>query len=184
LVFNFINYFSSVLFTPTRRGLKEFFFISNLIINSIKVEVTLLKCLMKMRKKDALELKKIKERSFWSQMQVEAAIGRVRFGFGSNISGQFDLLEKIETGRVGSIYMLCFFRSLIDFDWIEGDLRSDQVRSGLDRSGQFDFFLKNQIGLGSNSDRSDRFLRSDRVLPPLDPSSQHCRRKSIIFFFM
>jgi hypothetical protein len=85
LVFNFINYFSSVLFTPTRRGLKEFFFfISNLIINSIKVEVTLLKCLMKMRKKDALELKKIKERSFWSQMQVEAAIGRVGSGSDSD----------------------------------------------------------------------------------------------------
>jgi hypothetical protein len=80
--------------------------------------------------------------------------------------------------------MLCFFRSLIDFNWIEGDLGSDQVWSGLDRLGQFDFFKKNQIGLGSNPDRSDRFLRSDRVLPPLDPSSQHCRRKSIISFFM
>jgi hypothetical protein len=29
--------------------------------------------------------------------------------------------------RVGSIYILCFFRFLIDFDWIEGHLISDRV---------------------------------------------------------
>jgi hypothetical protein len=40
--------------------------------------------------------------------------GRFGFGFGS---GQFDFLEEIGSGRikVGSIYMFCFFRSLIDF---------------------------------------------------------------------
>jgi hypothetical protein len=56
---------------------------------------------------------------------------RVGFGFGSGGSGQFDFLEEIGSGRVrsgsvwvGSIYMLCFFRSLIDFDWIESHLIS------------------------------------------------------------
>jgi hypothetical protein len=47
-------------------------------------------------------------------------VGRFGFGFGSDGSGQFDFLIEIGSGqgRVGSIYMLCFFRSLIDFDWI------------------------------------------------------------------
>jgi hypothetical protein len=48
-------------------------------------------------------------------------------GFGSNGSGQFDFLEEIRLGRVGSIYILCFFRSLIDSDWIKGHLISGQV---------------------------------------------------------
>jgi hypothetical protein len=72
--------------------------------------------------------------------------GRVGFGFGSDGSGQFDFLEEIRSGRVGSvsgrvglIYMLCFFRSLINFDWIEDHLISGRVRV---RSDQFDF-LKN-----------------------------------------
>jgi hypothetical protein len=59
--------------------------------------------------------------------------GRVGFGFRSGGSGQFDLLEEIWSGRVGSIYMLCFFISLIDFDWIEGHLISGRVRSDSDR---------------------------------------------------
>jgi hypothetical protein len=87
-----------------------------------------------------------------------------RVGFGSD---QFDFLEEIGLGRVrlgsgwvGSIYMLCFFRSLIDFDWIEGHLISDRVGSSRIRVGsnQFDFLKK--IG-------SDRIGRVSRVLPPL-----------------
>jgi hypothetical protein len=56
----------------------------------------------------------------------------VAIGFRSGGSGQFDLLEEIgsESGRVGSIYMLYFFRSLIDFDWIKGHLISGRVESG------------------------------------------------------
>jgi hypothetical protein len=69
-------------------------------------------------------------------------------------SGQFDFLEEIRSGWVGSIYMLCFFRSLIDFDWIEGHLISDRVGSS-------------RVRVGSYPDGSDRFLESDRVLPPL-----------------
>jgi hypothetical protein len=48
-------------------------------------------------------------------------------------SGQFDFLEEIGLDRVGSIYMLCFFRFLIDFDLIEGHLISDQVGFRSDR---------------------------------------------------
>jgi hypothetical protein len=61
----------------------------------------------------------------------KVAIGRVRFGFrfGSDGSSQFNFLEEIGSGRVrfGSIYMLCFFRSLIDFDWIKNHLISGRV---------------------------------------------------------
>jgi hypothetical protein len=61
--------------------------------------------------------------------------------------------------------MLCFFRSLIDFDWIEGHLISGQVGFG---SGRISLtFLKNRIGLGSGPDGSDGFVGSGRVLPPL-----------------
>jgi hypothetical protein len=73
---------------------------------------------------------------------LEVAIGRVELGFGSGRSGQFDFLEEIGLGRVGSgsdrigsIYMLCFFRSLIDFDWIEYHLISGRVGSGRVRIG-------------------------------------------------
>jgi hypothetical protein len=97
-------------------------------------------------------------------------------------SGQFDFLEEIGLdgsgqgqvgsgqgqvgpGRVGSIYMLYFFRSLIDFDWIKGHLISGRVEF---RSGRVSLtFLKNWIGSGSDPNGSDEFLRSDRVLPPL-----------------
>jgi hypothetical protein len=55
-------------------------------------------------------------------------------------SGQFDLLEEIRMGRV-NLYV-DFFRSLIDFDWIEGHLISG-------RSGQFDFLKKmGRVGSG------------------------------------
>jgi hypothetical protein len=41
--------------------------------------------------------------------------------------------------------MLCFFRSLIDFDWIEGHLISDRVESG-----QFEFLKKSgRVGFRS-----------------------------------
>jgi hypothetical protein len=82
------------------------------------------------------------------------AIGRIGSG-----SGQM--------GRVGSIYMLCFFISLIDFDWIKGHLISGRVGFG---SGQFDFLKKlSQIGFGSGLDPngSGGFLGSGRVLSPL-----------------
>jgi hypothetical protein len=57
--------------------------------------------------------------------------------------------------------MLCFFRLLIDFDWIKGHLISDRIGSGQIRirSGQFDFLKK--------LDRVGGFLGSDRVLPTL-----------------
>jgi hypothetical protein len=62
---------------------------------------------------------------------------RVGFSFRSNGSGRFDLLEEIGSdqarsgsGRIGSICMLCFFRFLIDFNWIEGHLISGRIRSG------------------------------------------------------
>jgi hypothetical protein len=99
--------------------------------------------------------------------------GRVGFGFESGGSGQFDLLEKIGSGRVGSgsgrigsIYMLCFFILLIDFDWIEGHLISGRVGFGSDQVSLT--FLKNRISLDSDPDGSDGFLRSDRILPPLN----------------
>jgi hypothetical protein len=72
-----------------------------------------------------------------------------RVGFGLSGSGQFDLLEE---NRVGSIYILCFFRSLVDFDWIEGHLISGRVGSNRVRVGsdQFDFFKKSdRIEFGS-----------------------------------
>jgi hypothetical protein len=61
--------------------------------------------------------------------------------------------------------MLCFFRSLIDFDWIK-----DHLISGRVGSGQFDFLKKlDRVGFGSGSDPdgSGKFLGSGRVLPPL-----------------
>jgi hypothetical protein len=64
------------------------------------------------------------------------AIGRVGSGSGS---GQFDFLEEIGLDRVGSgsgrvnLYVVFFFRSLIDFDWIKGHLISGRVEFGLDR---------------------------------------------------
>jgi hypothetical protein len=76
--------------------------------------------------------------------------------------------------------MLCFFRSLIDFNWIEGHLISGRVGSGRVRvgSGQFDFLKKSgrvgfgsgRIGrvyrIGSGSATSSRFhLRTLRQLP-------------------
>jgi hypothetical protein len=69
------------------------------------------------------------------------AIGRVRVG-------------------VGLIYMLCFFRFLIDFDWIEGYLISDWVESGRVSLT----FFKNQVGLNSGPSKLDRFLGSGRIL--------------------
>jgi hypothetical protein len=56
--------------------------------------------------------------------------GQVGFRFGSDGSGQFDIMEEFGSGRIGLICMLYFFRSLIDFDWIEGHLISDWVGSG------------------------------------------------------
>jgi hypothetical protein len=93
-------------------------------------------------------------------------------------------------GRVGSIYILYFFISLIDFDWIEGHLisgrvGSDQVGFGSD---QFDF-LKNRVGSSSDPDGSGGFLRSDRILPPLKRDVSSSRYNQLIqsplnFFFV
>jgi hypothetical protein len=50
--------------------------------------------------------------------------------------------------------MLCFFRSLIDFDWIKDHLISDRVGSDRVRIGsdQFDFLKKmDQVEFGSGS---------------------------------
>jgi hypothetical protein len=67
-------------------------------------------------------------------LQVEVVIGRVGSGSGSGQMGRVSLTfwkksGQTESARIGSIYILCFFRSLIDFDWIEGHLISDQVGS-------------------------------------------------------
>jgi hypothetical protein len=74
--------------------------------------------------------------------------------------------------------MLYFFISLIDFDWIEGHLISGQIgsvriRIGSDRISFI--FFQNQIRLSSNPDRSNEFLKSDWILPPLDeqPTNYH-----------
>jgi hypothetical protein len=64
--------------------------------------------------------------------------------------------------------MLYFFRSLIDFDWIEGYLIPSRVGLGRIRIGSDQFnFLKNQIKLSSNPNKSDGFFGLDQVLPPL-----------------
>jgi hypothetical protein len=94
--------------------------------------------------------------------------GRIGFGFESDGSDQFDFLEEIGSDRVGSIYMLCLFISLLDFDWIKGHLISGRVGSGRVQIGsdQFDFFKKLDR-IGSDSDRiqirTDRTSFSDRV---------------------
>jgi hypothetical protein len=63
--------------------------------------------------------------------------------------------------------MLYFFRSLIDFDWIESHLISGRIGSGQVRIGlgQFDFFFK--IESDSGPDGSDEFVGSGQVLSPL-----------------
>jgi hypothetical protein len=54
--------------------------------------------------------------------------------------------------------MLCFFTSLIDFDWIKDHLISGRVSLT---------FLKNPVGSDSDPNGSDEFIGSDRILPPL-----------------
>jgi hypothetical protein len=53
---------------------------------------------------------------------------RVRFRFESDGSDQFDFLKKIRSDRIESIYM-CFFRSLINFNWIKDHLILDRIGS-------------------------------------------------------
>jgi hypothetical protein len=64
-------------------------------------------------------------------------VDQIRFGFGSGGS------SRVESGsdRVGSIYILYFFRSLIDFDWIENHLILSRFGSGRIQKGsdQFEF---------------------------------------------
>jgi hypothetical protein len=64
---------------------------------------------------------------------VNLTDARIKVAFGRGGSDQFDFLEEIGSDRVGSIYMLCFFSFLIDFDLIEGHLISDQVGFGSNR---------------------------------------------------
>jgi hypothetical protein len=68
--------------------------------------------------------------------------GQVGFGFEfeSDESDQFDFLEEIKLDGIesGSIYILCFFRSLINLDLTVGHLILDQVRI---RMSQMDFFF-------------------------------------------
>jgi hypothetical protein len=78
---------------------------------------------------------------------------RVGFAFGSNGSGQFDFLKEIRSGRVRSIYMLCFFKSLINFDWIKchlfsGRVGSGQVLLGLSQVSLIFFKISDQIEFG------------------------------------
>jgi hypothetical protein len=87
-------------------------------------------------------------------------LGRVGSGSGRTGSGRINL------------YVVFFFRSLIDFNWIKGHLISGRVRSNRVRVGsdQFDFLKKMdwiRFGSGSCPDGSDGFLGSDRILPPL-----------------
>jgi hypothetical protein len=104
--------------------------------------------------------------------------GHIRFESGR--LGKFNLLKEIrldligiESDYVGSgsgrvnLHVVCFLRSLIYFDWIEGYLISGRVGSGQIRVelGQFDFFFKNQVRSGS--DGSGDFFGLGRVLPPL-----------------
>jgi hypothetical protein len=63
------------------------------------------------------------------------AIGRVGSDSDSGYTGRVSLTFYKKSGRagsdrVGSIYMLCFFISLIDFDWIKGYLISGRVGFG------------------------------------------------------
>jgi hypothetical protein len=58
-------------------------------------------------------------------------------GRSSSGSDQFEFLEEIRSDwiglgsdRIGSIYMLCFFLFLIDFDWIKSHLINLHVVSG------------------------------------------------------
>jgi hypothetical protein len=68
--------------------------------------------------------------------------------------GRVSLTFWKKSGRAGSGQFTCcvFFRSLIDFDWIEGHLISGRVGSSRVRVGsdQFDFLKKlNQVGFMS-----------------------------------
>jgi hypothetical protein len=66
--------------------------------------------------------------------------------------------------------MLYFFRSLIDFDWIEDHLISGRVSLT---------FLINRIGSSSDLNGSDGFLGSGRILPPLSLTAGVCQVKEI-----
>jgi hypothetical protein len=82
--------------------------------------------------------------------------------------GQFDLLKKITSDRVWSIYILIFFRFYINFDWMEDYLILDRV--GINQSRNHiepgHFFL-NQIGSNLDSNGLNRFFRSERIFSPL-----------------
>jgi hypothetical protein len=85
---------------------------------------------------------------------LEVVIGWVGSDSDSDRTGRVSLtfwkkLSRIGSDQFGLIYMLYFFRSLMNFYWIEGHLISDQ----------FDF-LKNQVGSDLNPDESDEFLGS------------------------
>jgi hypothetical protein len=75
-----------------------------------------------------MEDKNIEENS------MEVTIGRVRSDSGLGRTGRVGLTFWKKSDRIGSgsgpvrsIYILCFFRTLIDFDWIKKHLISDRI---------------------------------------------------------
>jgi hypothetical protein len=95
-----------------------------------------------------------------------------KFGFGLGRLDQFDLLEEIESGRIelrSGQFIYCVFLKKFDkfrLDCKSFDLRSCRIRI---RSDQFDSFLNSDcIKSDLNLDGSNRFLKSDQILPPLD----------------
>jgi hypothetical protein len=56
----------------------------------------------------------------------------------------------LDQGRVGLIYMLYFFRFLIDFDWIADHLISGRVRFGLGQIKLTFFKKSDRIGFRFN----------------------------------
>jgi hypothetical protein len=86
------------------------------------------------------------------------AIGRVGSSSGSGRTGRVSFTFWKKSGRVN--LHVVFFRSLIDFEWIEGHLISDRVGSGQIWvvSDQFDF-LKKSDRVGFRSGRVGRISR-------------------------
>jgi hypothetical protein len=113
--------------------------------------------------------------------------GWIRFGFRLDGSGQFDRLEEIGSDRVGSgssrvgpIYMLYFFRSLIDFDLFEGILISNR-----DRLGQFDFLKKSdRIGFGPGQVRRVSRIGSGSATSTINASNCIWCSKPLKFYWV
>jgi hypothetical protein len=87
-------------------------------------------------------------------------------GSGLDQTGWISLIFLKKSGRirVRSDQFTCIFFQI--FDRFRLDWRSFDLGSGRIISCQLDFFL-NQVGSGSSPNESDKFFRSDRILPPL-----------------